>query len=176
MPGTDTGVVHIRQTRIFEEKHIADKAIEAVADPEAILVSPALEGHAHFLLGIVFCLQVVEAIAARDEEMFLHIADMKSEETLQHTVVDEGTRKEVFTERQSEVFYLPRSHRQRGREMSEKSEKRILWDLPDAEEAQYMVDPDGVEVLLHPAQSFPEPPRQTYILLSSDSCLLSPIS
>ena len=89
--------------------------------------------------------------------MFFHVADVKSEEPLEHAVVDERSREEVLTERQSEVFYLSLCHRQSRREMAEESEECFAGNLPDAEETQYVVDADGVEVLLHPLDAFPKP-------------------
>ena len=157
LPGTDTRVVHLRLTGIFEEEHIADQTIETVTYPQAVLVALALESLTHLPLGVIFRLQVVEPVAAGNEEMFFHVADVKSEEPLEHTVVDEGSREEVLTERQSEVFDFPLCHRQRRREMAEESEECFAGNLPDAEEAQYVVDADGVEVLLHPLDAFLEP-------------------
>ena len=157
LPGTDTRVVHLRLMGIFEEEHIANQTIEAVTYPQAVLVTLALKRLTHLPLGVVFRLQVVEPVAAGNEEMFFHKADVKSEEPLEHTVVNEWSRKEVLTERQSEIFDLSLCHRQRRREMAEKTEECFVGDLPDAEEAQYVVDADGVEILLHPLDAFPKP-------------------
>ena len=78
------------------------------------VVALALEGLTHLLLGVELCLQVIKAVTARNEEILFHIADVEAEETLEYAVVDKGTGEEILTERQSEVFDLTLSHRQRG--------------------------------------------------------------
>ena len=60
---------------------------------------------------------------------------MNTKEAFQHTVVDERPRKEVTTERQSEVFDLVYRKGHSRREMAHDAEDRILGDLPDTEEA-----------------------------------------
>ena len=157
LPGTDTRMVHLRLTGILDKQHVAHQTIETVADPQTVLIALALESLTDLLLGVVLGLQVEETVTAGDKEMIFHVADVESEESLQHTVVDERPREEILTERESEVFYLTRRHRQRWREMAQQSEESLLRDLPYTEKAQYVVDADGVEVLLHPTQALPKP-------------------
>ena len=41
--------------------------------------------------------------------------------------------------------------------MAHKSKHGIVWNLPDTEETQHMVDTDSIEVLFHPAHPAMEP-------------------
>ena len=82
---------------------------------------------------------------------------MNAEELVDEPVVDERTGVELLAEGQSEVFYLGNGQRQRGREMAQHAVDGINWYLPDAEEAEYVVDANGVEILLHVSQSAAEP-------------------
>ena len=85
---------------------------------------------------------------------------MHTEETVEHAVVDEWTRQQFLAERESEILNLPYRHRQSRREMSHKAEEVFIRYLPDTEESQHMIDTDGIEILLHPAQAMTEPSRQ----------------
>ena len=106
-------MVHLRLSRILKEKHIADQTVKPITDPQAILVALPIESLPHLLLGIVFCLQIIKSITAGNQEMFTDVRHMESEESLEHTIVDEGPREEILTKGQSKVFYLALCHRQR---------------------------------------------------------------
>ena len=157
---TDTWMVHLWLLRILEEEHITDKAIKAIANPQAVLIVFPLEEIAHLLLRIKLSLQVVESIAARNQEIITNIRCMHTKKSLKHTIVDKRTCEEILAERQTKILYLAHRHRKGWREMPQQSEDSIQWNLPDTEEAQYMVDTDGIEILLHPAQTLVEPFHQ----------------
>ena len=106
-------MVHLRLSGILKEEDVADQTVETITDPQTVLVTFPIESLSYLLLSIVFRLQVIETITAGDQEMFTDVWHMKSEESLEHTVVDKGSREEVLTEGQSEVFYLALCHRQR---------------------------------------------------------------
>ena len=153
----DTGMIHLGLFRILDKQHTTDQTVEAVADPEAVLVALALEAVAYLLLRVILRLEVVEAITAGDKEVFTDIRGMHAEETVEHPVVDERTGKEVLTERESEILDLAHRHRQSRREVTQEAEEGIVGYLPDTEEAENMVDADGVEILFHPTQATMEP-------------------
>ena len=156
----DTRMIHLRLFRILEEEHIADEPIETVANPKAVLIVLSLEESAHLQLGIILSLEVIESIASRDEEVVADIRGMHAEEALQHTIIDKRAGKEILAERQPEVLYLANGHRDGRREMSQEPEDCIHRNLPDTEEPQHMIDADGIEILLHPAQTAMEPVYQ----------------
>ena len=82
---------------------------------------------------------------------------MNAKQAVENTIINKRTRQEFFPERQSEVLYFARSQRQGWREVAKQSEDCILRHFPNAEEAQHMVDTDGIKVLFHPAQTTTEP-------------------
>ena len=107
-------MIHLWLLGIFKEEYTTDEAIEPIANPEAVLVSPTLKGFAYLLLSVVFCLQVVEAIGTKNKEVLANIRCMHAKETIEHTVVDEGLGEESFSEGKTKVFYLFHRHRQCG--------------------------------------------------------------
>ena len=103
---TDARMVHIRLSRIFQEQHATNQAIKAITNPETVLISTTFEVIAHLTLRIVFRFQIVKAVTAGNQEVLFHKLGMNTEKTLYHTVIDKRTRHKIFSERQSEVFYL----------------------------------------------------------------------
>ena len=156
----DARVIHLRLFGIFEEEHPADEPIEPVTNPETVLITQSLEMPAHLPLRIVFSLQVVETITARNQEMLLHIGRMNAEQPFEHAVVYKRTGEEILAERETEVLNLADGHRECRGEMPQEPEYRIARNLPDAEETQYMIDTDRIEVLLHPKAAAAEPGGQ----------------
>ena len=60
--------------------------------------------------------------------------------------------------------------------MAQQPEESLLRNLPHTEEAQYVVDADGVEVLLHPTQALSEPrnnSRRFLPIISGESPVLT---
>jgi hypothetical protein len=64
-------MIHIRLTRILQEQYATNQAIQTIADPETILITSALEIATHLTLCIEFRFQVIETIAAGNEEVLL---------------------------------------------------------------------------------------------------------
>ena len=112
LPGADTRMVHLRLSGILHKQHIADEPVESITDPEAVLIVSPLETGLYLPLGVVFRTEVIESVGTRHEEVVTHILGMDTKEAFQHAVVDERPRKEVTTERQTEVFYLVHRKRQ----------------------------------------------------------------
>ena len=133
-------MVHLRLTWIFHEEHVAEQPHQSVANPQAVLVALFGKGSSHLALRTVFVTQVVEVISLANQESVANVLGMDAKQTIHQPVVDEGTRKQFLTERQSEVFYLIDGQRQGWREMSQQSTDGIDGNLPDAEEAQHVID------------------------------------
>ena len=106
----DARMVHLRLLGILQEEYTTNQTIETITNPKTILIAPTLEGIAHFLLGVVLSFQVVEPIGTRNQEVFSDIRGVHAKQPIEHAVVDEGFGKEVFAERQTEVFYLAHRH------------------------------------------------------------------
>ena len=62
LPGSDTGVVHLRLSGILHKQHIADEPVESITDPEAVLIVASLETGLHLPLGIVFLTEPIESV------------------------------------------------------------------------------------------------------------------
>ena len=99
-------MVHLRLSGILHKQHIANQAVESIADPQAVLIISPLETSLYLPLGVIFGTETIEPVGTRHEEVVTHILGMDTKEAFQHAVVDERPRKEVTTERQTEVFYL----------------------------------------------------------------------
>ena len=152
-----TRMVHLCLVGVFDEEHVADEAHETITNPQAVLVATFGKIGRHLALVSILVAQVVEIIGLANEEIVTHILRVDAEDFVDESVVDERTRIELFAERQSEVFYLVNGQRQRGREMAQHSGNGIDRNLPDAEETQYVINAQGVEILLHVAQATTEP-------------------
>ena len=87
--------------------------VESVANPETVLVGTSLEGFPNLYLRVILSLEVVEPVTAGYEIVVAHELGVDTEQAINHTIVDEGTRHQFLAERQSEILNLADGKRQR---------------------------------------------------------------
>ena len=81
---------------------------------------------------------------------------MNTKQALYQTVVDKGLRKQLLAEGQAKPGNLLSRQREGWREMAQETINGIMGNLPDAEEAQYMIDAEGIEILRHVTEAMPQ--------------------
>ena len=82
---------------------------------------------------------------------------MRTEDLSEEVLMDIGFQEEVFAECQPVAFYLLARHGQGGDELSQQPVYGVHRYLPNAEEAEDVVDAVGIEVFCHFVETFHPP-------------------
>ena len=137
----------VRLLGIPQEEHLVGYRIESIADAEGLRVSPPGKDTFDLPLGITVGLQ--------DDVVSLGLCQVRAlddfcllpKELREEAAVDVRRREALFVKRQSILFNLFTREGERGVEVPTESLRVVHGDLPDAEEAQYVVYAEAVEVV-----------------------------
>lgn len=132
---------------VANEEYIADERIQSIANPNVFLRVVSLKSSLHLALCVVFGTHAVAVAPLVDEISVAHLVGMFLENAVQHPVGDERFGEKFFLPVQSVALNLLATHAERRRKLSQKSVNRMHGYLPNAEEAQDMVDAVSVEIV-----------------------------
>ena len=156
----DARVVFALLVRIFDEEHLVDKAQQTVADAVVlfglllVVLGQGGEVFDDLALRVVLRQQSVAAIAQGLEVLVAHLVGELAEEVAEEPVHDVGLGLHLDVEPEVVVVAQLVGGEGQGRvEVAQQAVHGVHRDLPDAEEAQHVVDAVGVEVLRHLAQT-----------------------
>ena len=171
-------MVHSLGLVVLEEEHIADEAVDGLLEVEVALLLLAREEPFDLALSGELWLHLPDVVMHVVEEGVLDVGDgvlaveptwilfmvvvEQTKTLLEKVVVDERLDHKVLLEGKSVAFDFAGRHRQRGSELAQESVNRVGRNLPDAEEAEDVVDAVGREVLLHLAEAL-EPPLEAVL-------------
>ena len=131
------------------KEHVADHGIETIADVELVLVGDTGKDFLYLTLSVVLRFHLV-AFAVDAVEIFsLHIVGFLMEHTLQCPVGDKRCGEALLLEVETIAADLVGCHAKCGSELTEQTVYRVDWNLPDAEEAEHVVDTVSIEELRH---------------------------
>ena len=103
----------------------------------------------HLALGVKLGFHEVVAVLEGLYEVVSHVFGFLMEHLLQHFLGDVGAGEEFFLKLQSVAFYLLWTQAEGGLKLSQQTVDGMDGYLPDAEEAEYVVDAIGIEIFLH---------------------------
>ena len=155
---TDTRVVFVRVIAVGHKQHVADKRIQAVAYPDAVLIRFAGKVGLYLALGIEFGTHPVNfPRICRFDERLLYVIGMRAEHLSEEILVYVRFQ-ELIAERETVTLYLLTRHGQGGHELTQQTVHGVHRNFPDSEETEDMVNAVGIEVFRHFAETL-HPPR-----------------
>ena len=171
-------MVHSLGLVVLEEEHVADEAVDGLLEVEVALLLLTREESFDLTLGGELWLHLPDVVVHVVEEGVLDVGDgvlaveptwilfmvvvEQTKTLLEKVVVDERLDHKVLLEGKTVALDFAGRHRQRGSELAQESVDGVGRDLPDAEEAEDVVDAISREVLLHLAEAL-EPPLEAVL-------------
>ena len=134
---------------ITYKEYIADQGIQAITQPKFLLICCISKESLYLALGIYLRLHLITLVIQTVEILLLYLAGTLMEHTIQYPIGNERTGKTVFLEVQTIAFNLFTAHGKRRCKLSEQSMYAMYRNLPDTEEAQYVVDAVSIKVSCH---------------------------
>ena len=163
--------------RVFDKEHLVDESLQGIAQTGILLVdglSSKVVGN--FALSGKFGAQTVASIPGIDEEMLTGLVGVFAEEVLEEVIHNEGGGLQVYVE--PEVVIVAQFVGMEGEcwiKHAEQTVELIHRNLPDAEEAEHMVDAVNIEVFSHLAETGFPPGETVAVHLLPVVCGESPV-
>ena len=158
----DTRVKHLGVLLVAYEQHFAMQIEQSLAQVDSLVfvheacfvqlvvaLQYGIKVVLHFHLGVKLVFEPEDVSVIRVQEALFGCFCIVAEHIAEEVRADIGFGHSVDVQTNAHVPQVLRRVRQRGREVSAQSPHIGLAHLPDAEEAEYMVDAVGVEVVLH---------------------------
>ena len=158
----DTWMEEFRILAVTNEENIAYQGIQAVTQPDFLLICYISEESFYLALGIYLWLHLITLIVETVEIFLLHLVSTLMEHTVQDPVGDERTGKAILLEVQAVALNLLTGHAEGWSKLSEQTMYAIYRNFPDTEEAEHVVDTVSIKVLRH-IQESAGPPLATVL-------------
>ena len=142
-------MVFLRVVVIGEEEHVTDEGVETFLQLQTFFVVLVAEPGFHFPLGVKFRTHGIAPFCHRFQEGVPDHVALCTKQFFQYAIVDERMGHEVGLEIEAETLDFVHAERKRRRELAEQSVYGMVGNLPNAEEAQNVVDAVGREILGH---------------------------
>ena len=153
--GCDAGVVFAFLVGVFNEEDVVDEAEQTLADAVVLVsVFESAEVCGYFLLGVDELFEFVAVATAGGEGVLFGCLCVWAEEVGEHPFEDEGAC--LYFRVNPEVEFLTEGvggEGESGVEDAEQAMECIGGNLPDAEEAEHVVNAVSVEVFAHFAEA-----------------------
>ena len=153
----DARMEAVRVLVVAYEEHVADQGVETVANPYVRVRGLARKSLLHLALCVIRRTHLVTVAPYVLHVLLPHLVCMLAEDAVEHPVGNERLREQFLLPVQSVPFYLFTAHAESRRKLSEQSVNRADRNFPDAEEAEYVVDAVGIEILCHVPEAVDPP-------------------
>ncbi len=138
---------------VLDEKHLVDEPHQTVANPVASVVALSGEQTLDLALRIDLLAQGIAAAARLLQILRAHLLGRLAEEIIEHVVIDIGLGVARGIEPEPGPPNLLLGEGQSRIEVAQQTVYALVGNLPDTEKAQNVVDPVGIEILGHLAET-----------------------
>ena len=147
---------------VTNEEYITNQCIESVTQPDVNIRVLTSKGFLNLSLCVIRWTHLVSVAPYVFHILLSYLVGMLTEDAVEYPISNEWLSEEFFLPVQTVAFYLLTTHTECWSELTEQSVYRMNWNLPDTEEAKYVVDTISIKVLRHVLEAI-YPPLTTVL-------------
>ena len=134
---------------VTNEKYITNQSIESITQPNVNIRGLTSKGFLNLSLCIICWTHLVSVTPYVFHILLSHLISVLTEDAVEYPIGNERLCEEFFLPVQTIAFNLLTAHTKRWSELSKQSVYRMDRNLPDTEEAEYVVNTISIKVLRH---------------------------